>query len=510
MSRPPVKLRPTDEQAQILDAALAGESLRVSARAGTGKSSTLRLLAEALPGRRILLLTFNKANAEEAKASFPGHARCMTGHGLAFGQLRRSNAGAVFASRLTQQPWNLGKEVNTRLGTALDKPLGYGRRRATLVATMDTLSRFCQSADPAISAAHVPAEHGALLTGPERQQFHADVARLARQVWAMQVDLDDTLPITHDTYLKYWQLTRPHIDADLILFDEAQDANPVMLDLVLQQRHAQTVFCGDSHQAIYAWRGAVDAMRQAPGRELPLTQSWRFGQSIADEANRILALSGEEHLLRGAPNRVSQIHDTRLPRVDAVLSRSNLGLIGEAERLTRAGQRFHVIGGVASLTRELRAGFEFSQGQNARNDTFAPFLDWDEVRMVADTSQGGSLSVLVKLVDRYGEKVPALCAAIERSHVELGAADCVLSTAHKSKGLEFNAVRLSEDFQPFASQEGKDKEIAFNTEEANLAYVSLTRAHQDLDLSQYRKTLEESIELATQSAAPMPSRLRVG
>jgi hypothetical protein len=39
--------------------------------------------------------------------------------------------------------------------------------------------------------------------------------------------------MTHDVYLKMWQLTGPRISGcDAILFDESQDANPPMLDTV--------------------------------------------------------------------------------------------------------------------------------------------------------------------------------------------------------------------------------------------------------------------------------------
>jgi L-asparaginase II len=45
------------------------------------------------------------------------------------------------------------------------------------------------------------------------------------------------------------------------------------------------IYVGDAHPAIYAWRGAVNAMQQLPLHESRLTTSFRFGDAIADVAN---------------------------------------------------------------------------------------------------------------------------------------------------------------------------------------------------------------------------------
>ena len=68
-----------------------------------------------------------------------------------------------------------------------------------------------------------------------------------------------TCPFTHDVYLKLWSLERPKISSDFLLFDEAQDANPVMLDLVMGQ-DAQKILVGDVYKQFYPWPGPVNAM----------------------------------------------------------------------------------------------------------------------------------------------------------------------------------------------------------------------------------------------------------
>src|SRR5207249_375491 len=43
------------------------------------------------------------------------------------------------------------------------------------------------------------------------------------------------IEITHDFYLKKFQLANPVLNFDYILFDEGQDASPAMLDIFLKQ-----------------------------------------------------------------------------------------------------------------------------------------------------------------------------------------------------------------------------------------------------------------------------------
>jgi ABC-type transport system involved in cytochrome c biogenesis ATPase subunit len=62
---------PTLEQQAITDAYLAKANLVIEAGAGTGKTSTLRLLASAAPERRGVYVAYNRAIADDAKRSFP-------------------------------------------------------------------------------------------------------------------------------------------------------------------------------------------------------------------------------------------------------------------------------------------------------------------------------------------------------------------------------------------------------------------------------------------------------
>lgn len=68
-------LTPTTEQEAIMAAPVArGECVLIHAYAGTGKTTTLQLLANAHPSKRILYVCFNRETAEQARKRFPRNA----------------------------------------------------------------------------------------------------------------------------------------------------------------------------------------------------------------------------------------------------------------------------------------------------------------------------------------------------------------------------------------------------------------------------------------------------
>ena len=108
--------------------------------------------------------------------------------------------------------------------------------------------------------------------------------------------------MTHDGYLKLWQLSKPSLGQyDALLVDEAQDMNPCMLDVVRRQIQPK-IFVGDPHQQIYAFRGSVNVLDLLEASHTyALTQSFRFGEPIAFAAQSILgSWKGEANLLIGS------------------------------------------------------------------------------------------------------------------------------------------------------------------------------------------------------------------
>ena len=92
-----------------------------------------------------------------------------------------------------------------------------------------TVTRFCHTADEAITRHHVPRLRGLEDTRPARPARRPHRVPFARKAWAdLQNPDDGAVRFDHDHYLKIWALTEPRIDADFLLLDEAQDTNPVV------------------------------------------------------------------------------------------------------------------------------------------------------------------------------------------------------------------------------------------------------------------------------------------
>src|SRR3954466_13436228 len=83
-------LKPTDEQQEIIDVVATGTDTVIEAGAGTGKSSTLRMVGcdAAERGQRGLVVYFNRVPAAEARRTMPANVTATTAHSLAFNAMR--------------------------------------------------------------------------------------------------------------------------------------------------------------------------------------------------------------------------------------------------------------------------------------------------------------------------------------------------------------------------------------------------------------------------------------
>lgn len=104
------------------------------------------------------------------------------------------------------------------------------------------------------------------------------------------------------------------------------------------------------------------------------------------------------------------------------------------------------------------------------------FSSWGEVQEYAEQdSAAAELKAIVELVDAYGPQ--QIVAAVNRMVVE-DQARVVVSTVHKSKGREWNRVRIGDGFTPVDEQASAR---GVHPAEARLIYVAVTRARAQLD-----------------------------
>ncbi|NGO08439.1 ATP-dependent helicase [Streptomyces sp. HC44] len=470
---------PTDEQAEAVDAFRADHHLVLQAGAGTGKTTTLTLLAAGTE-RRGRYLAFNKDIARDASTRFPRTVLCKTAHATAYAAVGRNYAHRLNSPR--QPAWRTGQALgltgSVRIG---DREVSHKVLSHTMLRTV---TRFCHSADRSLTRDHVPPLRGLEAPG-HHDQLASAVMPFASKAWAdLQNPSQGVARFEHDHYLKIWALTEPKIAADFLFLDEAQDTNPVLEHVFLAQRdHAQLVMVGDSAQAIYGWRGARDVMTGFEGTPLSLTRSFRFGPRLAEQANRWLVLADAPIRLSGSEAVPTEVGHVACPQ--AVLCRTNVGAMVEVMRLLAEGRRVALTGGGHSLRALALAAGDLKAGRRTTHPELVLFATWGELQDYAEHDPAGSdLQPLVDLIDKHGHE--AILVAVDQLTDEAHA-DATVSTAHKAKGREWSTVKIADDFPPPKDTDQHDAQgrpipEPVSDVDARLAYVAVTRARHQLDL----------------------------
>lgn len=486
-------MRQTHEQQAIIDS--DSPFLRAEAFAGSGKTTTMVGYADARPRLKMLTIAFSKAVQMEAKKKFPSNVHCVTSHGMAFPKF-----GSIYANADKLVTKLRVNEVAAALPLD-DYPDEFKYFMADIC--LKTLARFFATEHEEINEQLV---EGLLLPGTPAHA--SDVVNLSTLLWnRMQDPEDKEVGMLHDGYLKLYQLSRPQLNYDVILFDEAQDANPVTASIIEAQQ-CNKVVVGDSHQAIFNFRLATNAMQKFKAdTTLYLTQSFRFGQEIADVANFLLLnYKGEKRPLIGNAQR-GRIGIISAQEPCAVIARGNATLFYEAISALKRGKSVHFVGGIDGyrMTDMMDAHNLWSGNlRNIKNPYLRAFGKFESMEEFAVAAEDRELKSLVNIVQRYGSKIPALVSSVRGNATEDSMkAHIHLTTAHKSKGLEWNNVRLADDYIDLLDKFGRPCKIDFSKEEEiNILYVASTRAKKTLQPFQDMQTILDERKKAMKTDAP--------
>ncbi|MGA5411579.1 UvrD-helicase domain-containing protein [Streptomyces lavendulocolor] len=419
---------PTDEQNIIIEgAARRGLNMAVMALAGTGKSSTLKMLSHRMPGKRIVYLAFNRSVAAEAREAqargeYAKNMLASTANAYAArvadrrlnDRLPSSRAGG-FKKLSAQQIADRMRWYDTvKAGNRDITPGGA----ATVAERM--IREWAKSADAEMGPQHVKAG-----TQQERRDLFNAVKPLADRMWANLTDPeagdpDRDLTMDFDYIVKQWALSGYKLDADVLFWDEAQDVNPVMEGVVRAalDQGVQVVAVGDSNQAIYGFRGASDALAKLPvDARATLTQSFRFGPAVADVGNRFLRLLGTRMRLKGYDRKQSRIGQLQPGEESMVIARTNAGVALAAVQALTAGRTVAVSGGVKALQEFVQAANALAAGEDTDHAELARFNGKafddivEEVKTDPDLQQ---LASLFNLLEKHGDDIEALLASGSR------------------------------------------------------------------------------------------------
>lgn len=456
--------------------------LKVSAFAGTGKTTTLQGYAFNHRRERILYVAFNKGIQKQAEAKFGNLARARTIHGIAFAHHGKDYA--AIPNKLLSgdlKPFHVLKHLQPAMRVV---PASAHNLYAARV--LETVKNYLVSAELDMAEDHVNVGKSPM----ERRYFDPERILIdAKNIWSrMQSLRPGSVPITHDGYLKLFQCDQRDLPYDIILFDEAQDTNPVTQGIIDIQP-SRKVYVGDQHQAIYGFRGARNAMAMIEADEtLYLSGSFRFGPAIAEVANTLLSARGETLPLQGLGGESTLgFVNTQLPY--AYLARSNSAIFARAIQALERREPFAFVGALYSYRFDLiEQAYRLYAGQKVSDPFLKSFASFTQFEEYGNLMKDREVMSRCRIVTKYTDRIPGLVRRISATALAYPhpAARVVLTTAHRAKGMEFEQVQMADDFMDFRQEDGSWKDLnaldLSGVEEINLQYVAVTRAQKCLQI----------------------------
>lgn len=610
--------KPTHEQQQAIEYAKTGNSFKMTAFAGAGKTSTLYLVAKALDdlGKKGIYLSFNKSIAEEARHKMPPNVFCSTVHSLALRSVHQSirdkislpapnfktmtdMLGIPFSVYLVQYDVQKQDKISAKVldDNMLDENTQEVFHRmytndlelrryfylkktngfTVLNHVRNIINLFYSSGENNITSEIVD-EYFYKTFKVQYDNPSKYIIKLKSQLmrWATilhgynmncrynsrtnsfeAMNTNTAVFDPHNLYLKVWQLNKPQIKTDFILYDEAQDASGVMLSVLREQQEkgVQVIYVGDPHQQIYEWRGAVNAMEQVTAKNIKLTQSFRFGANVAEVANEALKVMGETNdLTSGKPAKTNSLGETLDDTVHFLPPFQTLVRKDEGEYLVPNTDGFiqwlkskHWKNQDAIVCRSNRFAFQIAMSFALEGQPYVFNVDKDELYSIFTsvhklhanrdkTYLDKELSAILtyRCINNYEQlkahlednKNDVELASVVKQYNEFGIRKILevlsapddkngvhICTMHKSKGLEWDNVIIAPDafrFMYTTALSLVSNKTAKLGEEYRLYYVAITRPKKVLMLPiEYTRVIRLVSELQDKETTPEQARQKM-
>ena len=390
--------------------------LAIKAVAGSGKTTTLIDLANNHPDKKILYLAFNRALIDEIRKKAPSNLKPRT-----FDSLMREvfilKKGFV-PEMIDLKPHSMGKMVDW-----FNTPKAYYK---TKMCYAKRFAKFCQQTE---------------FDNIDNfsRYYYKEPKRLLRGMW----DCDKVY--TFDGIRKMAQVNhwcRSLIDEkyDMVFIDEAQDFDMIMLSILLEDVTLPLVFVGDPLQAIYEWRGCINAFDELPDTTLCVEfySTFRIGEPACSQIKKTF---GEDCWMMSKCERETTMTRGNYPTSSYVyLFRSWKSLLQEAQEIPNVWINNYdkQVITIKKLHKSLQK-FKLSK---------------EEIEEFSD-------DLPLFLVKLKCHELEELINNIERNLVPKEQSICQMYTIHSYKGLENDIVKVHDDI---------DLE-----NERNIHYVALTR-----------------------------------
>lgn len=424
----------------------------------THNTTTILEWVKQHPEFKTLYLAFNRSVKQEMESKSVGvsNLTVMTAHGLAYQNVVKGSNYKVRSSFTVMDVIDL---LDLTEFYGLSASLAEGERITDLEFATFVLNVFnslcysrCFSINDEDFRRGIRDEYTKKFGIGVFDNYSDLMYRCVLSIWKQMKS--GSVPVTHDFYLKLYQVSKPVLRFDAILLDEAQDSNDVMLDIIERQDCIKG-FVGDACQQIYGFRDAVNAFEKIEHKSFHLSNSFRFGEKIANLANKVL--SWRDRL--GATDTVNVtglgVYDDDSIHSECFIARKNINLLAKAFELINEDYEVNLYfeGGYNGYTFSSNGSiwdvYNLYIGQHSKikGRFLAKFKDWDAFKEFLEKGLDNDLAVLSGIVERYGRRLPDLLHRLKSRLVEdRSEADFILSTVHKAKGLEYDFVHVYNDF----------------------------------------------------------------
>lgn len=460
------------------------DNILIEAVAGSGKTTTILHALELIPeSEDSIFVAFNKSIADELCTKVPPHIEARTLHSVGF-QILRQNYKRV--NTKTQKTMDILKNQ------LLDFKGNREHRDAVFNSGKDIANLISRAKSGMLEEltqeyVDVIVDH-ADLDIPLSPFWYTIYRRLLELSYIFDgeenkaIDFDDMLvqPLLRDCVFPQF---------DNVFVDEAQDLNHVQRLFIsrLLKPTGRLIAVGDTHQAIYGFRGASHNSMELIRThydciELPLSICYRCDKDIVAHAQEYVEhIEARDSAERGIVTEIEYgYHWDEYKNGDHILCRTNAPLFREAMRLLINGSPVCILGkdmgrGLMRICKDIdkKWGGIDKHGINQHYEDEAWRIP--EKQKYKKMALRDRCDVLCYIVEDENLSVEKMKEVLDTLlYDKPPAISCItLSTIHKAKGLEADRVFiLRPDLLPWPYASTQE-EIQ---QEENLHYVAITRA----------------------------------
>lgn len=470
-------MTPTPEQQAIIDLATStNDNILISALAGAAKTSTLVLLANALP-TQTLCIAFNKRIADEMQTRLPEHCKAQTLNSLGH-RTWMANIGKK-AVLDTKKVYRLTRSLIDRLSNPKEKQEAF-----------DSMSDIMKAVEAGKTCGYIPDEwHGPMTARPlmdDAEFFQWLDVEPTDLEWEMikgvtAMSLTEGFGVNGPLTIDFSdQLLLPTVFPvsftipPLVMIDEAQDLSALNHAMVSKFAKRRLIAVGDECQSIYGFRGAHEESMALMEKQFNMTRmllsiSFRCPISIVEAAQwRAPHMRYPNWAKQGEVRHWAEWTAPQLPDTAVILCRNNAPLFGAAIRLLKNGRYPELVGNDIgkSLIKILK---KFGDESMSQATVLAAIETWKQEKLRKSRSpakvedQAECLRIFARQGKNLGESLAYASDILARS------GPVKLMTGHKSKGLEWPDVFILDEHL-----------IGDEPQEKNLRYVMITRAKETL------------------------------